>query len=146
MPKERFKIIPAVYLCLIRDKKILLLRRHNTGYQDGNYSLIAGHLDGNESLTQAMAREAKEEAGIIVKAEDLELIHVINRKSDDWERVDFFFKTNNWIGEPKIQETEKCDDLSWFPLDNLPTNMTTEVKQSLKHIVRKSPYSELNWD
>jgi len=64
--KERFKLIPLVGLILIKEDKILLLRRFQTGFEDGKYSFIAGHVDGNESMTEAMAREAKEEAGIII--------------------------------------------------------------------------------
>lgn len=57
---NRFKLIPAVYLLLRSKGKILLLRRSNTGYQDGMYSLIAGHLDGDELGTEGLIREAKE--------------------------------------------------------------------------------------
>jgi 8-oxo-dGTP diphosphatase len=64
--QHRFKRIPAVYLILRRDSQVLLLKRANTGYQDGKYSLIAGHLEGDELATEATAREAKEEAGISV--------------------------------------------------------------------------------
>lgn len=38
MSKDRFKLIPAVYLLLRQDNEVLLLRRANTGYQDGKYS------------------------------------------------------------------------------------------------------------
>src|SRR3989338_3830927 len=62
--EERFKLIPEVYLVLVRDKKVLLSRRFQTGYEDGNYSMIAGHADGNETMREALAREAKEEAEI----------------------------------------------------------------------------------
>ncbi|NQY54774.1 MAG: NUDIX domain-containing protein, partial [Campylobacteraceae bacterium] len=60
--------IPASYLILIRQNKILLLRRHNTGYQDGQYSTIAGHVEEGESFSQCIIREAKEEAGITLKS------------------------------------------------------------------------------
>jgi len=33
---ERFKLVSAVHIFLIRDGKVLLLRRFNTGYEDGN--------------------------------------------------------------------------------------------------------------
>ena len=58
MKKEKFMLRCAVYLVLIKDGKILLLRRSNTGYWDGNYSMIAGHLDGDETIAHAMMREA----------------------------------------------------------------------------------------
>ena len=46
---ERFKVITAVHLILIENNKILLQRRYNTGYEDGNYSVVAGHVEENES-------------------------------------------------------------------------------------------------
>ncbi|MGD8997230.1 MAG: NUDIX hydrolase, partial [Anaerolineae bacterium] len=45
---ERFKLVSAVHLFLVRDGQVLLLRRSNTGYEDGNYSVVAGHLNGDE--------------------------------------------------------------------------------------------------
>ena len=63
MSLARFMVRATVYLILIQKKNILLLRRFNTGWEDGNYSLISGHLDGKESVIQAMIREAEEEAG-----------------------------------------------------------------------------------
>lgn len=54
----------AVHLFLVKDDKILLLRRSNTGYEDEMYSIVAGHIDGDEDAKTAMIREAREEAGI----------------------------------------------------------------------------------
>ena len=148
--KKRFKFIPAVYLVLRKNNKVLLSRRFNTGYQDGNYSKIAGHVDGDEPLTTAMAREALEEAGIVVPEAGMQLIHTMHTRSEipdslDDERVDFYFAADTYKGDITIQEPHKCDDMSWFDLDALPENMVPRVKQALDHIRDQSPYSQLGW-
>lgn len=143
--QERFKLIPAVYLILRKNDEVLLLRRANTGYQDGKYSLIAGHLDGDELGTDAIARVAKEEAGIFVDPKDLKFVHVAHRLSRTQigqERVDLFYETYKWRGDIKNMEPEKCDDLSWFSMNNLPENMLPLIKLVLEDVKRGVNYSE----
>lgn len=142
MIKERFKIVPSVYLVLIKDNKILLSRRYNTGYFDNYYSFPAGHLDGGETLKQAMIRETSEEIGIPLGSDDLELVHTMNRKMVNNERVDFFFVAKQWQGEPKIIETDKCDSLDWFELDKLPENIIPYIKQAIDSFLNNIIYSE----
>ena len=67
----------AVHLLLVKDDRVLLLKRYNTGYEDGNYSVVAEHIDGGEDLKTAMIREAREEAGIEVSHANLEVVGVI---------------------------------------------------------------------
>lgn len=122
MRPERFRAVVAVHLMLLRGREVLLLRRANTGYADGNYSVVAGHLDGNETARQAMVREAAEEAGIIVALADLRFVHVMHRKeaAEADERIDLFFTATRWQGEPEIREPEKCSELRWASLNALP--------------------------
>jgi len=143
---DRFKLTPATHLLLFRDGKVLLLRRFNTGWEDGNYSVIAGHLDCNETATQAMIREAREEAGIMLKPENLKMVHIMHRKSVDDERVDFFMTAENWSGEPRMMEPHKCDDLSWFDADRLPDNTVAYVRQAIGCVRKGVFYSECGWD
>jgi len=142
MIKEKFKIVPSVYLVLIKEGKIFLSRRYNTGYFDNYYSFPAGHLEGEETLKQAMVREAKEETGIDLDITDLKLIHTMNRKIPGDERVDFFFTTKKWRGELKNMELEKCDDLNWFKFSNLPDNIMPYIKQAIKAFLNNINYSE----
>lgn len=143
MTNKRFTLQAACYLILIKEDKILLSRRYNTGWEDGKYTLISGHLEGNETVKQAMIREAKEEAGIIIKSVDLHMAHTMHRKSNDnLEYIDFFLIAEKWQGEPRIVEPEKCDDMRWFSLKNLPKNTLFHIRQAIENYFRKVPFSE----
>ena len=48
--RSRFPV--AVHLFFLRDDQILLLRRFNTGYEDGKYSVVAGHLERVKNTRQ----------------------------------------------------------------------------------------------
>lgn len=143
--KKRFKLIPTVYLILMKENKILLARRYNTGFHDGEYSFPAGHLDGGETLTQALVREAREEIGVGLDLGNLELAHVMHRKEPTEERVNFFFVAQRWLGEPKIMEPNKCDDLSWHGVNQLPENVIPYIKKAISCLQRGIFYSEFGW-
>lgn len=121
-----------------------MLRRANTGYMDGMYSLVAGHIDGNEALTAATVREAKEESGVTIAPEDLRLKVTMHRRGDD-ERLDFFFEPAAWTGELQNMEPGKCDDLSWFPLDALPENTIPYIREAIRCYREDVGYSEVGW-
>ncbi len=116
------------------------------GWMDGKYSLIAGHLDGNETVFDTMIREAFEEAGIKVAKEDLKPVKVLHRKSNDQEYMDFFFLAEKWQGEPTIKESDKCDDMSWFPIDSLPENTLPYVKNVIENYKDGISFIESGWD
>jgi 8-oxo-dGTP diphosphatase len=129
---DRFYFLSAVHLFLVRDGRVLLLRRHNTGYEDGNYSVPAGHLDGGEEVTAAAAREAAEEVGVVVAPADLWVVGVMHRRSDD-ERIDFFLVATRWAGEPTNREPGKCDELRWVDPDAPPPNVIPYVRRALEN-------------
>lgn len=60
----RVRLPVAVHTFLLRSGSVLLLRRCNTGFEDGNYGLVGGHLEGGESVTQAAIRECREEVRV----------------------------------------------------------------------------------
>ncbi len=148
MQKKRHTNIPAAYLILQKENKILLLKRHQTGYQDGNFSLIAGHLEPGESFQQAIIREAAEEAGIQIDVSQILQIHIQHRKSveDGSERVDAYFLVENWQGEIRNMEPQKCSDLEWFEVNHLPENIIPCVQIALEHLFKGESYSEFGWE
>ncbi len=145
MQKERFKLIPSVYLLLERDGKTLLTRRFQTGFEDGKYALASGHADGKETLREALAREVKEEIGIVLDINTIVLVHTMHRWCGDHERVDFFFTAGQWQGEIANMEPKKCDDVAWFPIAQMPENTVHYIAQAIASWQSGVSYSEYNW-
>jgi ADP-ribose pyrophosphatase YjhB (NUDIX family) len=122
----------AVYL-ILRDEqdRVLLQRRFNTGFMDGYYSLVAGHVEWGESATDAVLRESREEIGVVLRADDCTFVHVMHRRSADRIYYDFFFEARAWNGAVRIVEPHKCDDLTWFSRAALPINIVPYVRDVL---------------
>ncbi|MGH1564778.1 NUDIX domain-containing protein [Mumia sp. DW29H23] len=124
----RHTLVPASYVMLLRgplgEEEVLLHLRQNTGFRDGHWAMIAGHVDADESARTAAAREAYEEAGITIAEDALQPLTTLHR----WvrggpaleQRVDFFWLARTWDGEPRIVEPEKSADQRWFRLRDLP--------------------------
>jgi ADP-ribose pyrophosphatase YjhB (NUDIX family) len=141
-PRGRFPV--AVHLFFFSDDRVLLLRRFNTGWEDGKYSIPAGHVEAGESVTQAAVREADEEIGVRLTPEMLEVVHVMHRRSDD-ARVDFFFLVREWAGDISNREPHRCDDLAWYPLDALPEATIPYVRRALECYRNGESFSEYGW-
>jgi 8-oxo-dGTP pyrophosphatase MutT (NUDIX family) len=141
----------TVHLLFFRENQVLLLRRFNTGYEDGNYSVPAGHLDGNETVRMAAQREALEEIGVQIELEDFAVVGVMHRKSNENppytdERVDFFVHIKAWEKEPFNAEPDKCDELRWCDVDALPENIIPYVSQAIQNFRDGVVFEEFGWD
>jgi 8-oxo-dGTP pyrophosphatase MutT (NUDIX family) len=147
----------TVHLLFFRENQVLLLRRLNTGFEDGNYSVPAGHLDGGETVRMAAVREAQEEIGVYIDVNYVAFATVTHRKSDDTllplsgtgagtsERVDFFVHIKDWDGEPFNAEPEKCDELLWCDLEALPENIIPYVRKAIRNHLEGVPFEEFGW-
>ncbi len=134
----------TVHLFFIREDQILVARRANTGYRDGEYSVPAGHLDGGETVRAAAAREAEEEVGVRIEAEDIRFSSVMHRIEGD-ERVDFFVHVQRWQGEIVNAEPDKCDELRWVDMDDLPGNIIPYVRQAIQNHREGDVFDEFGW-
>jgi 8-oxo-dGTP diphosphatase len=144
LKKLRFQVPVACYLIIRKNDEVLLHLRQNSGYCDGQYDLIAGHVEENESVLQSMVREAYEEAGIQITAEDLNLVHTSHRKTDR-TYMNLFFECRSFTGELTNCEPEKCGGLHYYPLDRLPPNTIDYVATVLRAIASGKSYSEAGW-
>ena len=143
--KERYQSKVAVFLILTREiegqTQILLQERCNTGYMDGKYdTACSGHLEKGESLSMALCREAKEEINLDIQEKNLELVSIIHPYQEDY--INVFFTTNKYTGTPKIMEPNKCDDLKWFNINELPENTIIRIRNVIKNMKKGIIYDD----
>ncbi len=144
---EHFKSLSAIFPLIMKNEEactqILLHRRQNTGYQDGKWDIAgSGHVDKDETAQAAVIRECREEIGINVKMEDLTFVHLSHRLSKDRTYYDIYFIVNTYSGMPSIMEPDKCSELKWFAIDNLPCDIIECRRQDIQNFLDRKPYSE----
>lgn len=122
--RSLFDII--VHTFVFDQDRLLLLRRANTGFLDGYYSLPGGHVEAGEEVAKAAVREVAEEARI----EILEIEPSIVMPYGDG--VDFLFEAGRWRGTARIGEPDRCDDLVWVPPDRLPDKTAPYLRKALE--------------
>ncbi len=145
---DHFKMLVTVSLILLYEDKVLMLRRSGTGWKDGYYGLPAGCVDGNETVTEAMMREAREETNIRLLPEWLKLGCVLHSKVPDRrsvEAIDFFFVSNKWENEIINTEPHKHDQLQFYPIENLPHPILPFTHKGLIMSLQGNKYSEFGF-
>ena len=134
MAADRMQSIVDVHVLLVNEHdECLFMRRANTGYKDGQYSLVAGHLEPDETIKACAIREAAEEVGVLIDTKDLVLSGVMRRDAGQ-NRISFFLTCRRWQGQITNNEPEKCDDLMWRLFSNLPAQTVDYVQEAIKSI------------
>jgi 8-oxo-dGTP diphosphatase len=141
---RRHKVTGDVHLLLVKDGCVLFGRRQNTGFEDGAWHLPSGHLEAGESMEDALIREADEEVGVTIAPESVRFSHVMHNSSSGG-RIAFFFTVQDWQGEPENREPDKCSDLAWFSLDELPDHMITYCRTAMGHVADGTAFSVYGW-
>ena len=96
------------------------------------------------TFRSAIIREAREEAGLTLCEESLELVHVMHRRAGG-ERVSLFFEAGEWVGEAWNMEPHKCDDLGWYAPAEQDADLVPYVRSALENLLCGQPYSEYGW-
>jgi 8-oxo-dGTP diphosphatase len=156
-----------VILLLMRNDRILLRERANTGYGDGAYEPPSGQLADRETILETAIRVASAQAGIAISAENVSLAHVMHDVSGSG-RIAFFLTVAGWRGECPASSTSAsttsasttsasttsastacpAPGVRWFPVGDLPTNMLDRARVALRNYaegMRFSTYPRIGW-
>jgi 8-oxo-dGTP diphosphatase len=115
------RIEVAAIAFIIQRGKILLGKRKNC-YGAGSWGLPGGHLKFDEQLVDAVCREIKEELGVHVTPDELDLASVVDdvKRADGEHYIHVAFELRDSKLKPKLMEPERCEEWRWFSLDALP--------------------------
>jgi 8-oxo-dGTP diphosphatase len=104
---------------VIKDGKILLVKRNKKLIEGGKWGLTGGYMELNETIVEAAKREVYEESGWEIK--DLTLLTINdspNSDKEDRQNVGFVFfaEAVEKTGDPDWES----DEQRWFGLNELP--------------------------
>lgn len=112
---------------IIKDQKVLL-GYQTRSYEEPCWAFPGGKVDDEETINQAVIREVKEECGLEVS--EIEFITFFEDIFQDTTHViSLVVKVNNFQGQPKVLEPEKCQKWEWFDVDDIPENKTENLSR-----------------
>ena len=118
---------------VLQDGKVLLLLRKKPP-EAGFWSLPGGRVEFMERVEDAMVRELREELGIDVELESLLCVtnHIVPADSAHWVSPCYLVRPVS--GVPQNVEPEKTAAIAWFPLSELPENLSIAAKSALSFL------------
>jgi 8-oxo-dGTP diphosphatase len=125
----------GVQAAVFKDSRILLQRRANV-FGDGTWGLPGGHLEFGESFEEAASRELAEECGVTALHVRTVLPH--NTPYESTHYVQIVVEVLDWNGVPEIREPDRCSDLGFFGLTQLPAPLFEPSVHVLDHLAARS--------
>lgn len=123
--KEIFK--SDVHMLITDNNKVLFQKRKGSKLWPEYYALPAGHINEGENQYDALIREAKEELDIEIDLKNIINRYVVLRRNFfeiDGKKlepyIDYYFEISKYKGTPKIVEFNKCEELIWASIEELP--------------------------
>ncbi|MGC4979445.1 NUDIX domain-containing protein [Streptomyces sp. DT193] len=127
--------------------RILLGLRHpNSAFAPDTWHFLAGHCE-REAAIACLVREAKEEAGLTIAPEDVELVHTVHLIDSPTARprIGLVFQARSWTGTPEVLEPDRCVEWRWWRPQDLPAAVVPYTRWAIDGILAGRPYSELGW-
>ncbi|MFI0721891.1 NUDIX domain-containing protein [Streptomyces sp. NPDC021224] len=147
-PRGTVLNVIGVHLYLERpDGTVLLGLRHpDSAFAPSTWHVLAGHCE-QENAISCLIREAREEAGLHIERQDVELAHVVHHidMAGDRPRMGLFFRARAWSGEPELREPNKCTQWKFWDPAALPDDLVPYTRVAIEGIRAGRLYSETGW-
>ena len=144
-PKEtrimttHYSYVPQVGVgaLIVDESNRVLLMLRNKPPEAGSWSIAGGRVEFMESVEAAVIREVKEELGVDVEIHDLLCVtnHILPDENAHW--VAPAFLVGILEGHVTNRELSATQRIQFFPLDELPTNLTITARNALRAYCEK---------
>ncbi|MGW1900301.1 NUDIX domain-containing protein [Streptomyces hirsutus] len=127
--------------------RILLGLRHPVSkFAPNTWHFLAGHCEREAAIT-CLVREAKEEVGLIIEPDDVELVHTVHHVDSPGARprIGLVFRAHSWTGTPEVLEPDRCVEWRWWKPQDLPAEVVPYTRRAIEGILDGRPYSEMGW-
>ena len=121
----------------------LALRGGNVRNEPGCWEFPGGGVRFGEKLEDAVTREFLEEYGVRIKPVELLCVtdHILRDEHQHWVSPTFIALLEG--GHAVIREPDKCSQIGWFSLNDLPSPMMTVSRNNIEEYVARfgwTPY------
>jgi 8-oxo-dGTP diphosphatase len=113
----RLRVPMDAYMLLERDGQVLMMRRaEGATYAAGLLCPPSGHVEADETVSDAAIRETAEETGVRLRPDEVRCATVVHHRGPGGQvRIGWFFAAEpGWTGEPVNQEPSKHAGMVWI--------------------------------
>ena len=96
-------------------------------------------------MTDCLLREAREEIGIDIDLNNVIFTNIQHFKAPTRVYFDGYFFVERFKGEPKIMECDKCGELLWCDINDLPQPFRPERKQALLDFMAGKTFTQFGF-
>jgi 8-oxo-dGTP diphosphatase len=114
------------------DNVFLAKRGTKAQNERGLWEFPGGAVEFGEMLRDALIREIREEYGITISVGELLTVtdHILPAEKQHWVSPSYICRVAE--GTPMILEPEKCAEIGWFSLDQIPEGLTQVTRHDLE--------------
>ncbi|MFD4480401.1 NUDIX domain-containing protein [Streptomyces sp. NPDC058471] len=137
-------VVDVLVLLYRQDGRVLLLRRAEPEYH-AQLTIVGGHLEEHEWYDEGACREVREEVGVLVEPENLELSCTAHLLAPSGQRrLALLFTTQSWTGEPRNCEPDRHTALVWADPGEPPADVHPFTRELLQQFVTGSPRANIS--